>query len=915
MKNITRQYQDLLEGKMTKANFMVNVRRDFPQWIVSTNSYQDAVSILKSKRIISENIFNTPQMGGILSNWKSSRGNDQVEQDIKDLLARGNSYEEAIEYIAAEQGIDAEELAAKYPRDVVDIEGHEGNDDDEFADMEKRHNMEKDAEDAKLSQWDYMGEGDDQSDKWLKSVKNIVGEMQYQLSSAVYGKVMTQLQNRPEEVVSKFGKTSAEEAAKMLVASHTTSDEYDPGPGEDAKLSQWDYMGEGSAQITPKAIEVALKNMWQDDLINDVTWEKASEALPTFDIDGNTNMVGTSTADDLARELVFFATGNHVPDVVDYDKEEYNRAAADDFDIDMRVNQDLENRFNEMVGMRSTPTMVDKNTKINTTDKFDIIKRNGERIKGVKFIDMRTYVLNGVEKSLNDNDSVEKSTVNEGLLRSSQKINKQAVTEISMGLAAKTLKSFQDKGFTGDEHEEERGEQRKALEKYINPALASEIKKLGFKNVGGGGDNVSFSADTLPVHGGGKATVTVSKDKVVGKIGGGKAFDLMGIDIYLTNAQNAKIAVEKIQQDYQDLKSEAAEPLNEAIVHEFDSVNYIQLMKGMEFELLQMPEVTDENLIKAKVKAYKNLVKDPKAYMDLIITNTDAVEKIDKGLRTQEVKKDNLVDKANAMKVLKKDEKANTQTNQSNKERARGLPKGVKIVKESVAQRLKENILEEYFEIGEPRKKFAKGESVVTPEGEIGVIEEMTPDNTAEIKLSSGKVVHKQGNVLKPHVEKHVDEYKDNTGFERWSSEKRGKELAAAEIKQANNKAGETFNIGDVVVAPDGIEVKITGFMKGKDDRMKAMYNAGMYSDVYDLDALEKKNSFRGGVDLGKSFDKFKSLKEKLTKSIKKELEEVGLYTLKNAANPASKGMPTVVSPDASTETSQAFKNLYVKKG
>jgi hypothetical protein len=51
--------------------------------------------------------------------------------------------------------------------------------------------------------------------------------------------------------------------------------------------------------------------------------------------------------------------------------------------------------------------------KINTTDKFDVIKRNGERIKGVKFIDMRTYVLNGVEKSLNDNDSVEKSTVNE----------------------------------------------------------------------------------------------------------------------------------------------------------------------------------------------------------------------------------------------------------------------------------------------------------------------------------------------------------------------------------------------------------------------------------------------------------------------------------------------------------------------
>ena len=56
---------------------------------------------------------------------------------------------------------------------------------------------------------------------------------------------------------------------------------------------------------------------------------------------------------------------------------------------------------------------LNESAKINTTDKFDIIKRNGERIKGVKFIDMRTYIINGVEKNLNDNDSVEKSTLNE----------------------------------------------------------------------------------------------------------------------------------------------------------------------------------------------------------------------------------------------------------------------------------------------------------------------------------------------------------------------------------------------------------------------------------------------------------------------------------------------------------------------
>ncbi len=54
MKNIQAQYQDLLEGKMSKANFMVNVRRDFPHWVASGNSFNDAVKILKSKRILSE---------------------------------------------------------------------------------------------------------------------------------------------------------------------------------------------------------------------------------------------------------------------------------------------------------------------------------------------------------------------------------------------------------------------------------------------------------------------------------------------------------------------------------------------------------------------------------------------------------------------------------------------------------------------------------------------------------------------------------------------------------------------------------------------------------------------------------------------------------------------------------------------
>lgn len=54
MKNIQKQYTDLLEGKMSKQNFMRNVRMQFPQHISPVTSYDDSIKILKGKRILSE---------------------------------------------------------------------------------------------------------------------------------------------------------------------------------------------------------------------------------------------------------------------------------------------------------------------------------------------------------------------------------------------------------------------------------------------------------------------------------------------------------------------------------------------------------------------------------------------------------------------------------------------------------------------------------------------------------------------------------------------------------------------------------------------------------------------------------------------------------------------------------------------
>ncbi|VDM13182.1 unnamed protein product [Wuchereria bancrofti] len=110
--------------------------------------------------------------------------------------------------------------------------------------------------------------------------------------------------------------------------------------------------------------------------------------------------------------------------------------------------------------------------------------------------------------------------------------------------------------------------------------------------------------------------------------------------------------------------------------------------------------------------------------------------------------------------------------------------------------------------------------------------------------------------------------------YEEFTSRKNGEEAAAKEIKTAKNKYGETFNIGDEVVTPDKKhQFKIVGFHVGKDGKTKAMRNAGIFSDSFDLDSLDKvKSRIKPGVDLGNSFDKFK---DKLKEIIRKELKEI----------------------------------------
>ena len=54
MKNISTQYQELKEGKMTQHQFLRNARMMFPNFVTNHNSFNDSVAILKTKGLLSE---------------------------------------------------------------------------------------------------------------------------------------------------------------------------------------------------------------------------------------------------------------------------------------------------------------------------------------------------------------------------------------------------------------------------------------------------------------------------------------------------------------------------------------------------------------------------------------------------------------------------------------------------------------------------------------------------------------------------------------------------------------------------------------------------------------------------------------------------------------------------------------------
>jgi hypothetical protein len=95
-------------------------------------------------------------------------------------------------------------------------------------------------------------------------------------------------------------------------------------------------------------------------------------------------------------------------------------------------------------------------------------------------------------------------------------------------------------------------------------------------------------------------------------------------------------------------------------------------------------------------------------------------------------------------------------------------------------------------------------------------------------------------------------------------------------IVQATNDEGNVFSMNDEATAIDnGEKIKIAGF-KEEQGKVKAIFKAstGMFFSSIDIDGLEPINrGFRPGVDLGKSFEKFKSQLEEIVRETLAEME------------------------------------------
>ena len=126
-------------------------------------------------------------------------------------------------------------------------------------------------------------------------------------------------------------------------------------------------------------------------------------------------------------------------------------------------------------------------------------------------------------------------------------------------------------------------------------------------------------------------------------------------------------------------------------------------------------------------------------------------------------------------------------------------------------------------------------------------------------------------------------------------------------IVQATNDEGNVFSMNDEAIAIDnGEKIKIAGF-KEEQGKVKAIFKAstGMFFSSIDIDGLNPVNKgFRPGVNLGASFEKFKSQLEEVVREVLAEMEsdEQEIDDIAMAMDETFDGRDNLIDPLAAIE-------------
>jgi hypothetical protein len=330
-----------------------------------------------------------------------------------------------------------------------------------------------------------------------------------------------------------------------------------------------------------------------------------------------------------------------------------------------------------------------------------------------------------------------------------------------------------------------------------------------------------------------------------------------------------------------------------------DRVNPYFLKKGVQMLLDKEKELTNDSYIKALNKAALMLQKNPHVFDEEMFANAKDVDKADAKLGTEEVKKNNLVNKDRQMKKMKGQniDKANTKV--STKENKKGKPKGVQMMKEDALKDLYNSLKKKDLVNEDSHWKHHVGSEVHTPDGQGKVIEIV--GGTFTVEMEDGTQKDYQINTVDHHTQKAQEENVFPAPERKLPNEDKPLDPSYKMNKdgeRAISPKGLEFRVGDEAIAVDNDQKIKIGSFKQEQGRIKAGFFDGINYKYIDIDGLEKPAGdnpwayFKGkpfGEAIKQYIAKHKDNKEKMSKlkEVVKKLKEVkALVVPKSATGP-----------------------------